>query len=234
MDGWNAIITGAALGVIIIIIGMSRRQMPLLAASVTGWFLGAFLVSRVGFFTHEQAFTAADTAGFLAFGTLMSLPVIAFAAAYMRSAALRAWLEGIPTHWLIGVQVYRVVGVVFLWLTSIGRMPVEVGLPTGIADLTVGLVALPLAYAYAQGWPASRAAALGWNIFGLADFAVAIGGVSLAMFGLVALSPAPALIGLFPLALISLVQVPISIVLHGLVLLRLMRAATPATAPARI
>jgi hypothetical protein len=47
-------------------------------------------------------------------------------------------------------------------------------LPSGIGDTLTGLFALPAAIAVATGTAEGRKAAIIWNIFGLADFAVSL------------------------------------------------------------
>lgn len=56
-----------------------------------------------------------------------------------------------------------------------GRLPGLFALPAGIGDVTTGLFALPVAYYLASGAAGGRAAATAWNIFGLLDFAIAVG-----------------------------------------------------------
>jgi hypothetical protein len=48
------------------------------------------------------------------------------------------------------------------------------GWPAGIGDVVTGLFAVPAAVAVVTGTAQGRRAAIIWNIFGLADFAVAI------------------------------------------------------------
>jgi hypothetical protein len=120
------------------------------------------------------------------------------------------------------LQVYRVGGAVFFWLWAVSLVPAEMGFFTGAADVFIGLTALPLAWALARSSQPARAFATGWHIFGIMDFALAVGFVSLAILGVITPQPAPAMIGLHPLALISLFQMPLSIAVHGLALRQLM------------
>ena len=55
-----------------------------------------------------------------------------------------------------------------------GALPGVFALPAGIGDVLTGLFAVPAAIAVATGTAQGRRAAIVWNIFGLADFAVAI------------------------------------------------------------
>jgi hypothetical protein len=99
-------------------------------------------------------------------------------------------------------------------------------LPAGIGDVATGLFAVPTAIAVATGTAQSRKAAIVWNIFGLADFAVAI------TMGVVT-SPDPLQLivpnvpsvgaGIYPDVVTPAFVVPSSILLHVLSLRQLIR-----------
>jgi hypothetical protein len=103
-----------------------------------------------------------------------------------------------------------------------GLMPPEIGIVTGCADVFIGITALPLAWAVGKQIGGVRRLAIGWNLFGIADFLISVSMVSLSFIGALTLQPAPVSIGLHPLALISLFQLPLSIAIHLLALRRLM------------
>ncbi len=102
------------------------------------------------------------------------LPLLVGLPLLMMSKRIAALLDAMPVSWLIGLQLYRVFDGVFLvgWLQ--GQLPGVFGLPAGIGDVTVGLLALPVALWASRGTASGRAAAIRWNLVGLADFAVAI------------------------------------------------------------
>ena len=81
--------------------------------------------------------------------------------------------SGFPKSGLT-LQLYRVFGswALAAWLR--GPLPGVFALPAGISDVLTGLLALPAAIAVAAGTADGRRAAALLNIFGLADFAVAI------------------------------------------------------------
>jgi hypothetical protein len=82
--------------------------------------------------------------------------------------------SGFPKSGL-ALQLYRVFGSWALAaLAARGPLPGVFALPAGIGDVLTGLLALPAAIAVAAGTADGRRAATLWNIFGLADFAVAI------------------------------------------------------------
>lgn len=154
------------------------------------------------------------------------IPLIIGAPILLRSRRIGEVLDAMPATWLIALQVYRVLGSVFLIGWVRGVVPGIFGLPAGIGDVTTGLLALSVAVAVAAGTIESRRAGIAWNIFGLLDFTVAVG------IGLIT-SPGPlqlivpsvsnAQLGAYPSVLIPAFAVPSSILLHVLSLRQLYR-----------
>ena len=162
---------------------------------------------------------------------LVGLPIL------LRSQRIGEVLDAMPPTWLVGLQVFRVFGSIFLvnWLLNLA--PGVFALPAGIGDVITGLFALPAAISLASGGPDGRKAAIAWNIFGLLDFTVAI------TIGLVT-SPGPlqlvvpsipnAAVALYPTVLIPAFTVPSSILLHALSLRQLYRRGRRAERPAPV
>ena len=222
MTWWSNAISSIACGIALAVAAYSWRRVPAVSLGVMAWCAAAWAVSLHGFFQDSRGWHAADIPGFLLFGSLMPLPLVVFAFGWYRSPAFRAFLEAIPLPTLIGIQAYRLAGVVFLWMYAEGLMPPEIGLVAGYADAFIGITALPLAWAVAKNIVGFRWLAIGWNLVGIADFLIAVSMVSLSFIGVLALQPDPVGIGLHPLALISLFQLPLSIAVHLLALRRLM------------
>lgn len=151
---------------------------------------------------------------------LVGLPVL------LRSKRIGALLDATPASWLIGLQVYRVFGGIFLVAWSRGSISGTFALPAGVGDVVVGLLALPVAYLLHAGAPGARSTAIAWNILGLVDFAIAIGiGILSAPGPLQVIIPdrPNAQLGTFPTVMISAFAVPSSILLHALSLRQLKR-----------
>ncbi|MDE2166266.1 MAG: MFS transporter [Alphaproteobacteria bacterium] len=102
------------------------------------------------------------------------LPVIVGAPLLLSSKRMGQVLDAMPASWLVALQLYRIFGswALVAWLH--GSLPGVFALPAGIGDTLTGLFAVPTAIAVATGTAQGRRAAIVWNIFGLADFAVAI------------------------------------------------------------
>ena len=174
-----------------------------------------------GFFQDATAWSDGDLVGFLIFGTLMTLPMLTFFIAWARSPALQTFMNTIPLSALIGIEVYRIAGAIFGWLFAQEMLPAFLGLFTAFADVLIGTTALPLAWALARNMSGVRRLAIVWNVFGISDFVIAVGFVSLSIVGLIRSQPDPVMIGLHPLALIALFQLPLSIIIHVVALQRL-------------
>jgi hypothetical protein len=147
------------------------------------------------------------------------LPVIIGVPILLMSKRIGQLLDAMPTAWLVGLQVYRVLGGVFLVGWARGAIPGIFALPADIGDVTTGLLALPVAYALASGGAGGRRKAVLWNAFGLADFAVAVS-IGLAItpgpLQLIVPSIPNTLAGTYPTVLIPAFAVPSSILLHVL------------------
>lgn len=160
------------------------------------------------------------------------LPLAVALPLLLRSANIAAALDALPPSWLIGLQVYRVLGGVFLVRWAAGQLPGEFALPAGTGDMLVGLLALPVAFYVHSRAGGSRAAGVAWNILGIFDLTLA-----LTMGALTSPGPAQLLafdrpntgVGTYPLAMIPAFAVPLSLMLHALSLRQLGRGATGAS-----
>jgi hypothetical protein len=132
----------------------------------------------------------------------------------------------LPT--IIGVQLYRIIGLVFVILLAQGQLPAHFALPAGWGDIVVGLSAPLVALALARGAPGGRTLATAWNVFGLLDLVVAVGMGTGFLAPFLApdlgprVPPTPAM-GVFPLVLVPTFAVPMSVLLHVVALWRLRR-----------
>jgi hypothetical protein len=153
-----------------------------------------------------------------------------------RSASLRRVLAAIPVSSLNALQAWRVLGIVFVILLALGRLPAHFALPAGWGDFAVGVTAPLVALALARGARGSATIAVGWNVFGLLDLVVAVGmgtGLFAPLFvpELGPRVPPAAAMGVFPMILVPAFAVPASAMVHVLALYRLRRAARSAPAP---
>jgi hypothetical protein len=154
------------------------------------------------------------------------LPVIIGTPLLLLSKRVGRLVDAMPAAWLVALQVYRIYGSVFLAAGLRGVLPGVFAVTAGIGDVLTGLLAVPAATAVGTGTAQGRRAAIVWNIFGLADFAVAI------TFGMIT-SPGPFQLIVpkvpsigdsgYANVLTPAFVVPSSILLHALSLRQLMR-----------
>jgi hypothetical protein len=154
------------------------------------------------------------------------LPVVIGAPLLLLSKRVGQVLDAMPETWLVALQLYRVFGSFALAAWLRGVLPGVFALPAGIGDVLTGLFAVPAAIAVATGTAQGRKAAILWNIFGLADFAVAI---TLGMitspgrFQLIVPNVPSIGAGAYPDVLTPAFVIPSSILLHALSLRQLRR-----------
>jgi len=157
------------------------------------------------------------------------LPLLVLLPLLLRSRGVGAILDAMPPSWLIGLQLYRVLGSTFLVNWIHGAIPGAFAWPAGIGDMLVGLLALPVAMRVGSLTSADRRAGISWNLLGLTDLAVAITMGLLTSPGplqVLAIHRAVSQIGVYPSVMIPALAVPTSIILHVLSLRQLLRAKT--------
>lgn len=160
------------------------------------------------------------------------LPVIVGGPVLLLSKRIGLLLDAMPVAWLIALQFYRVFGSQWLAYWLRGVLPGLWALPAGTGDVLTGLFAVPSAIALARGTAEGRRAAILWNVFGLADFAIAI---TLGMimspgpFQLIIPQGANMAVDSFPNVLTPAFVVPSSILLHALSLRQLYRRSPTET-----
>lgn len=187
-----------------------RQAFWSLTAIIVGWFIVALETSLAGWYGGPGRKIPTIQYGLL-------IPILIGVLLFWQWPLLRRVLAVIPNEWLVGIQFYRALGVIFLILYDAGWLPGLFALPAGLGDVSVGLLAPIVAIAYARfGDGAARRVRL-WNLLGIADLVIAV------TLGFLT-SPSPlqlasfdrpsGLIAVFPLVLIPVYMVPLSILLH--------------------
>lgn len=155
------------------ILGASLGQRVLIVLGFAAWF------AAVLFIGVHQLFTPGKGLGIPGLGMGVILPVASLTLMTLGSAAGRARIQAAPLWLLTGVHSLRVLGVSFLMLQALHRLPTPFAPAAGWGDILVALLALPLSWSL---WRAqTRLAAtpsrlwIGlWNTLGLADLAIAL------------------------------------------------------------
>ena len=183
---------------------------------------------------------AAGASGWLAIsrpfpviGIFVVTPLLA-AAITATSPAARAALLALPTRLLIGLNIARVVGMLFLPLAMEGRLAGPFPYSAGWGDIITGVFAMPLLF-FAVERNAGAIAA--WNYFGTTDLVLAIffgltssDGAALQLFFY---PPGSQAMQNLPWSFIPTVLVPFYLIIHATIWaqLRRLKDLTAATSP---
>jgi hypothetical protein len=177
---------------------------------LVGWFILAVVTSVAGLYRPPFGRPPTIQYGLLA-------PIVLGVVLFRISPLLRRALAAVPDTWLVGVQVYRVLGVIFLVLYAGGHLPGVFALPAGVGDTLVGILAPFVAASFARSGEGSERRVRIWNLLGIADLVIAVTLgflTSPSPFQVAAFDRPCALIAMFPLSLIPVFAVPLSILLH--------------------
>ena len=106
------------------------------AATITviGWFLLATALALADAYRG-----AADRIPTIQYGIFV--PILIGGLLIWRSPRLARIIDAVPQHWLIGAQLYRTLGVIFLILYAAGKMPGLFAWPAGLGDVLAGVLA---------------------------------------------------------------------------------------------
>ena len=140
-------------------------------------------------------------------GLVALIPFVIAVIALFASKTMRAINAATPSAWLIGIQTYRVAGIMFIFpFLSYGIIPAGFAWPAGVGDALTGILAPVVAWLVARNRPHARQWAVAWNLFGMLDLIVA---------------PATALyfqaqvLGIYPISLVPLfLGPPLGILTH--------------------
>jgi len=204
--------------------GLDPARQRSLAYLAGGWLALVICLAAAGVFSLPGAGTPA-------IGVAVTLPLIAVLAARRRWGTLRGLAEGTPLPVLVGLNAGRVLGVQFVLLYAMGRLPPAFALSAGLGDILVGVLAVPLALAIRRGATGWQRYALAWNALGTLDLvaAVTLGVGSAPGFPLrfIFQQPDTGAMGSLPWLLIPGFLVPLYLITHLFIFARLLGARAP-------
>jgi hypothetical protein len=193
--------------------------------------LWALLVTVLG---RRGVFVQPDTRTFPPIGKALLLAFAGLTVSLAASPSLRGLLANQKN--LIRLNVWRLMGVLFLLLMRTGQMPALWALPSGLGDILVGATAFAVASRLDR--PGGRRLAIVFNVVGLVDLVVAVAlGITTSagparLFHTV---PTSEVATRFPLVLVPAFLVPLAFALHVVSLLQLLgRSWAPRTAAAGV
>jgi len=183
---------------------------------------------------------AISALGGFAPGTTGPIPAVAIALMVLMTIGLVAWLgspafraayRSIPLAGLVGINVFRVVGISFLILHNAGALANPFAAYAGWGDLITALIAAPLALSLAGG-RMPRGWLIAWNIFGALDLltAITLGVLSApgTPFRLFTEAPGSTAMGTLPWVLAPTLLVPMYLLTHLEIAVRTRAVDTPA------
>ena len=215
--------TGTAATLVAILYGLNRaladaawpqsertRAFRVSAIVLLGWLARTIVLAALGVY-HVEA-TAIPT---IQYG--ITLPILVGVLLLWRSQSAQRILDAVPQSWLVSVQLYRALGVIFLILYASGRLPALFAWPAGIGDIAIGLLAPVVGVAYARATNKAAGLVRAWNLFGILDLVVAVTTGFMTASSLIQpiqVETNSDLMTVLPMVLIPVYLVPLSIVLH--------------------
>jgi hypothetical protein len=184
------------------------RTVRTAAVILLGWLVAAAALGALGVYHSNGVPT-------IQYGILV--PILIGALMISRSDTVRRVIAAVPQSWLVGIQLYRALGVIFLILYATGKLPGQFALPAGVGDIGIGLLAPVVGLGYARAPQTTAGLVAAWNAFGIFDLIVAVGTGFLTAPSLLvstAVQPTSELMTVLPMVLIPVYLVPLSIVLH--------------------
>jgi hypothetical protein len=130
--------------------------------------------------------------------------------------AIRRWTDSWDLATLVGLQTFRVIGIVFLFVWWLGNLPTLFAWVAALGDIAVGVMALPATIAVAAKTAGWQARVRRLTYAGIADFAVVLALGALSVEGRLlhlAGEPTPAAMQMMPMVMIPGFLVPIFILL---------------------
>ena len=230
------VFAGALAAVTTILYGLNRaladaawppadrtRAFRVSAAILIGWLALSIALAAMGVY-HVGA-SAIPT---IQYG--IALPILIGSLLLWRSDTVARVIDAVPQQWLIGVQLYRALGVIFLILYAAGKLPGLFAWPAGVGDIAIGLLAPVVGLAYARAPRDTAGLVRAWNVLRhlgsrrcrhdrLLNRAVAHPAHRV--------QPSSELMTMLPMVLIPVYLVPLSIMLHIASLAKLHRATAP-------
>jgi hypothetical protein len=202
-----------------------RRALLISTSVLIGWLAVSIMLGAMGVYHVDRSAIPTIQYGIL-------LPILIGVVLIWRSEPVKRLIEAIPQQWLVSVQLYRALGVIFLILYATGKLPGLFAWPAGVGDIAIGLLAPVVGYAYARAPRRAASLVAGWNVFGILDLIVAVGTGFLTAPSLIQpleVQPTSDLMTVLPMVLIPVYLVPLSIILHLASLAKLRWSAEAAT-----
>lgn len=210
--------------ILLVTVGIQRSLVKLQMADrhkVLLWSIGTFLTVWLSL----GIVLAAD--GFFWTGPEEAAPRVAYAVVpfllgfglLVVSPAFRRVIDETPPQWIIGLQINRLLGGLFLVVYALGhlQLPALMAIPAGTGDILVGLAAPIVAYLFVIKHRHARWVGILWNFAGILDLVIAVAtGVTTSPgpLHIFSLEAPNMLMSFYPFSIIPAFGVPVWVLLH--------------------
>lgn len=197
----------------------SNRQQQITIGIILGiWFAAVAAVGASGLIVGGGPIR---TAGL---GVLVVVPILVLSAITFLSDRQMKRVKEVELLPLISVQALRILGIIFVLLFAVNRLPRPFAPLAGYGDISVGILAVPLAWAVASRKSPPRLPIYLWSALGIGDLinALVLGVLSApSPFQVFKGGPGSAIMPMLPWILIPGFMVPAFFFLHLVVLAKL-------------
>jgi hypothetical protein len=139
-----------------------------------------------------------------------AIPIAAVAIGYRAWPRFRSYLLTLDLRLVLAAQLWRVIGIAFLFALAFDQLPAGFAVPAGIGDLATGIAALAVVLALGNG-SLTRGRLYAFTALGVADFLVA---------NATGLSLEPSTLTVWPLAIFPTLMIPFFAVHHLIAVLQ--------------
>ena len=133
-----------------------------------------------------------------------AIPIAAVAIGYRAWPRFRSYLLTLDLRLVLAAQLWRVIGIAFLFALAFDQLPAGFAVPAGIGDLATGIAALAVVLALGNG-SLTRGRLYAFTALGVADFLIA---------NATGLSLEPPTLTAWPLVIFPTLMIPFFAVLH--------------------
>ncbi len=195
------------------------------AIGLSAWFVLVVILAATRALYYEHGLGAPGL------GIAVALPIAVLCIVVARVHSLREGFSRVPLWLLAGVHTVRVLGIMFVILYAVGRLPAPFAPVAGWGDIFVGATALPVTW-FAYRRPTNARPILWiWNVIGLVDLIAAVGLGVISSPGpqrLIFAEPSSAIMTTLPWLLIPGFLVPLLFAVHIGTFVRLAKDKKPA------
>ena len=201
-----------------------------IAIWLSAWFVLVVILAaaRVLYYQHGL--------GTPGLGIAVALPIAILCITVTRIKSLRDAFHRVPLWLLVGVHTVRLLGVSFVVLYAVHRLPAPFAPVAGWGDIFVGATAAPIAWLAYRQITNARAIVWIWNLIGITDLIAAVGLGATSSPGparLIFAEPSSAIMTTLPWLLIPGFLVPLLFAVHIGIFIRLVNAKKLALTPAQ-